>query len=324
MARFLALRLVHAIAIVFLVATLTFFLIHMAPGDPIIRRSEALSVPPEVRAQLLENFGLDRPLAEQYLRYLGNLATGDLGYSFSENRPVTTAILERIPNTLILAGLGMLLAFGIGVPVGAIQGWRSGSKTDNALTVTSLVFYSLPVFWLGIMLQLAFGLGLGLFPVSGAIDPVIHDGLSTFGRLWDRIRHLVLPAATLGAVGAGALARFQRSATLETVVQDFIRTARGKGLTERLILFRHALRAALLPSITLFGLTFPALLSGAVLVETVFSWPGIGRLIYDSIVARDYFVVTGTAIVSAIMVVLGNLVADVLYWVADPRTRPAS
>ena len=173
------------------------------------------------------------------------------------------------------------------------------------------------------MLQLAFGLGLGLFPVSGAIDPVIHDGLSNLGQLWDRIRHLVLPAATLGAVGAGALARFQRSATLETVVQDFIRTARGKGLTERLILFRHALRAALLPSITLFGLTFPALLSGAVLVETVFSWPGIGRLIYDSIAARDYFVVTGTAIVSAIMVVLGNLVADVLYWVADPRTRPA-
>lgn len=324
MARFLALRLIHAVAIVFLVATLTFFLIHIAPGDPIITRSEAQSVPPEVRAQLLENFGLDRPLAEQYFRYLGNLATGDLGYSFSENRAVTVAIVERIPNTLILAGLGILLAFGIGVPVGAIQGWRSGSRTDNVLTVTSLVLYSLPVFWLGIMLQLVFGLGLGLFPVSGAIDPVIHNGLSTLGQLWDRIRHLVLPALTLGGVGAGALARFQRSATLEAVVQDFIRTARGKGLAERLILFRHALRAALLPSITLFGLTFPALLSGAVLVETVFSWPGIGRLIYDSITSRDYFVVTGTAIVSSIMVVLGNLVADVLYRVADPRTRPAS
>ncbi len=324
MARFVAIRLAQAIAIVFLVASLTFILIHIAPGDPTRSLTEAPSVPPDVRAQLRTNFGLDRPLLEQYARYIGNLATGDLGYSFAEHRGVGAAILERVPNTLLLTVAGVLIAFGLGVPIGALQGWRAGSKTDHTLTVTSLFFYSLPVFWLGIMLQLGLGLGIGILPVSGAIDPVTHDSLPWIGRVWDRLAHLLLPAITLGLVGAAAFARFQRSATLDAVLQDFVRTARGKGLAERVILFRHTLRAALLPTITLFGLTFPILLSGAVLVETVFSWPGMGRLIVDSIASRDYYVVIGTAIVSASMVVLGNLLADVLYWVADPRTRPSA
>ena len=319
--RFIAIRLTQAIAIVFLVASLTFFLIHIAPGDPTRSLAEAPSVPPNVRAQLRENFGLDRPLLEQYVRYITNLARGDLGYSFAEHRPVSAAIGERVLNTLLLAAAGLVLAFGLGVPVGAIQGWRAGTKTDHALTGATLIFYSIPVFWLGLMLQLVFSVGWGVLPSGSAIDPITHDSLSLAGRGWDRFKHLLLPAFSLGLVGAATFARFQRSATLEAVLQDFIRAARGKGLVERLILFRHALRASLLPTVTLFGLTFPVLLSGAVLVETVFSWPGMGRLIVDSIATRDYYVVTGTAIVSAAMVVTGNLIADVLYWAADPRTH---
>jgi peptide/nickel transport system permease protein len=320
-ARFIAIRLAQAIAIVFLVATLTFFFIHLAPGDPTRSLAEAPTVPPNVRAQLRENFGLDRPLLEQYVRYIANLVRGDMGYSFAEHRTVAAAIGERVPNTLLLAAAGLLLAFGLGIPVGAIQGWRAGTKTDHVLTGATLITYSIPVFWLGLTLQLLFSVAWGVLPSGGAIDPITHDSMSLAGRSWDRLTHLLLPALSLGLVGAATFARFQRSATLDAVVQDFIRTARGKGLAERAILFRHALRAALLPTITLFGLAFPILLSGAVLVEAVFSWPGMGRLIVDSIATRDYYVVTGTAIVSAAMVVMGNLIADVLYWFADPRTR---
>jgi peptide/nickel transport system permease protein len=320
-ARFVVVRLVQAVGIVFLVASFTFFLIHIAPGDPFVGLTETSSVPPQVREQLQKNFGLDRPLVEQYVRYLANVATGNLGYSFSERRPVAQALADRIPETLLLAMAGIVFAFGVGIPIGAIQGWKSGSRTDHTLTLTSLTLYSLPVFWLGIMLQLTFGVKLGMFPVSGALDPITHDSLTLVGRLWDRAVHLVLPALTLGLVGAAAFARFQRSATLDVIVQDFVRTARGKGLPERLVLFRHALRASLIPSITLLGLTFPILLSGAVLVETVFSWPGMGRLAVNAIAARDYYVVTGTTIVAATMVVIGNLIADILYRLADPRTQ---
>jgi len=319
--RFVVARFVQGVVIVFLVASFTFVLIHIAPGDPFLGLAEQSNVPSDVREQLRENFGLDRPLAEQYIRYLGNIARGDFGYSFSEHRPVAAAIVERVPNTLLLAVAGLAIAFGLGIPLGAWQGWRSGSKTDHSLTLASLAIYSLPVFWLGMMLQLTLGVGLGLFPMGSAVDPIIHAHLGFIARIWDRLVHLALPAITLGLAGAATFARFQRTATLDAIVQDFVRTARGKGLRERTVLFGHTLRAALLPTITLFGLAFPILLSGAVLVEVVFSWPGMGRLAVDAISTRDYYVVTGTTIVSATMVVVGNLMADILYRMADPRTQ---
>lgn len=321
MLRFLAVRLVHAAAIVLVVATITFVLLHLAPGDPTRAITEAAGVPEDVAAQLRRNFGLDRPIPEQYVRYLANLARGDLGYSFAEHRPVAQAILERIPNTLVLALAGLLVAFGLGVPLGAWQAWHANRPADEVLSIVSLVAYSIPVFWLGLMLQLVFGVALGWLPVSGAVDAVTHVHLSAMGRVWDRLIHLPLPALTLGLIGAAVTARYQRAATMDVIVCDFVRTARGKGLAERVVLFRHALRNALLPIITLFGLSFPILLSGAVLVETVFSWPGMGRLAVSAIGTRDYHVVTGTAIIAAIMVVLGNLAADLLYRLADPRTR---
>ncbi len=321
MARFLAVRLAEAAAVAFLVATLTFVLLHLAPGDPFTPATESTLVSPEVIEQQRRNFGLDRPVHVQYVRYLANLARGDLGYSFSERRSVGAAIGERLPNTLLLAGTALVVAFGLGILIGVVQGARPGSHADNLLSIVVLTLYSVPVFWLGLMLVLVFGLGLDWLPVSGAQDPAVYPHLSWIGKLWDRAVHLVLPTLTLGIVVTAVTARYQRAAMIEVIRQDFVRTARSKGLAERTVLLRHALRNALLPAITLFGLAFPILLSGAVLVETVFSWPGLGKLAFDAIGKRDYHVVTGSAMIAALMVVVGNLLADLLYQAVDPRIR---
>lgn len=320
MTRFLAGRLLHATAIVFLVATFVFVLIHLAPGDPFATGSDA-TVPSEVRARLRRDFGLDRSLPEQYTRYLGRLVRGDLGQSFAEHRSVAAVLAARVPNTLLLTGCGLLVSFGLGIAIGVFQGARPGSKRDDILSFTTLGLYSVPVFWLGLVLLLVFGEKLGWLPVGGAIDPVRHAHFSLLGRVWDRLVHLLLPVMTLGAVGAAVTARYQRGAMLDVIRREYVRAARARGLPEQWVLWRHALRNALLPTITLFGLTFPFLLGGAVLVESVFSWPGLGKLAIDSVATRDYYVVTATAIVAAAMVVLGNLLADLLYWIADPRTR---
>lgn len=321
MTRYLAGRLLQSAAIVLLVATLTFALIHLAPGDPIGSGDRGAAIPAEVREQLRRNFGLNRPLHVQYARYMGNLLRGNLGYSFTEHRPVSAALAERVPNTLLLAAAGLVVMFGVGIAVGVVQGAQPGSRRDTLLSVGTLAVYSTPVFWLGIMLILLFGQTLHWLPMSGAMDPIRYDHLSLAGKVADRLRHLLLPALTLGVAGAAVTARYQRAAMLDIVRQDFVRTARAKGLRERAVLLRHALRNALLPTITLFGLAFPILLSGAVLVESVFGWPGLGKFAVDSIGRRDYYVVTASGIIAALMVIAGNLVADALYWVADPRTR---
>lgn len=321
MVRFVGTRLLHALGIVFIVATITFVLLQLAPGDPLTRATESTLVSRDVIEQQRRNFGLDRPVHVQFALYLGNLVRGDFGYSFREHRPAWDAIRDRIGNTLLLAAAGLFVMFALGIAAGAWQGARAGSRRDAALSIVSLTIYSTPVFWLGVMLVFVFAEGLHWLPATGASDPVVSAHLSPVARLWDRFTHLVLPALTLGLAGAAVVARYQRAAMLEVVRQDFIRTARAKGLPERLVLFRHALRNALLPTVTLFGLAFPLLLSGAVLVETVFAWPGMGQLTVDSIAARDYAVVTGTAMLAATCVVVGNLIADVLYWILDPRTR---
>jgi peptide/nickel transport system permease protein len=319
--RLVGLRLLHAAGTVLLVASLTFVLLHLAPGDPLAGAGQTTLVPREVVEQQRRSFGLDRPLPEQYVRYLGNLVRGDLGYSFREHRPAWDAITDRIPNTLLLAGAGLAVMFAVGIAVGAFQGARAGSALDDAISLVTLTVYSTPVFWLGIVLLLVFAEALRWLPAGGAADAVAHASRSGAGRLADHLVHLILPALTLGIAGAAVVARYQRAAMLEVLRQDFVRTARAKGLTARTVLLRHALRNALLPTVTLFGLAFPLLLSGAVLVETVFAWPGMGKLTVDAIAARDYAVVTGTAIIAAAMVALGNVLADVLYHVLDPRTR---
>ncbi len=320
----LARRVIQGLVIVFLVATLTFALVRLAPGDPVAAMSPTRSLTEETREQLRRNLGLDRPITTQYLAYVSHVMRGDLGTSFIQNRPVWHAIRDRIPETILLALVALLIDYALGVFLGVVQGTRPKSRLDDLLSVTTLTIYSMPVFWLGIILVLVFAYGLGWLPSTGAVDPAVYDSLPLAGKFGDRARHLLLPAATLGLVGAAATARYQRAAMLDVIHQDYVRTARAKGLDERVIRVRHMLRNALLPIITLFGLSFPVLLSGTVLVEPVFGWPGMGRLAAESAAGRDYPVVTGIAIVGALMVVLGNMLADLLYRVIDPRTRAAA
>ncbi len=323
MTRFLAVRLLHGAVVVFLVTTLTFVLVRLAPGDPFTRMIEGHPASPQFIEQARQNAGLDLPVFQQYVRYVAGVARGDLGDSFSERRPVWDAIRDRIPATFALALTALLIDFALGISMGAVQGARPHSRTDGLLSGVTLTLYSVPVFWLGVVLMLVFALGLGWFPIEGSKSLVGYEQLPLFGRIGDRLHHLVLPAITLGLVGAAGTARYQRAAMLDVIRKDFIRGARARGLTEKTVVLRHALRNSLLPIITLFGLSFPILLSGAALVETVYGWPGLGRFTVEAVWSRDYNVVTGAAIISATMVVVGNLVADLLYRVVDPRTRPA-
>src|SRR2546421_560623 len=264
---------------------------------------------------------VDRPLWVQYVKYLGALLRGDLGESLSLHRPVADALADALPNTFMLALTALILDFALGLALGVYQAVRERRSGDIALGNAALFVNSMPTFWLGLVLLLVFGQRLGWFPVGGLRDLVLCPRVDSLPCAADFAWHLALPALTLGLVGAASTARYQRAAPLDVVRQDFVRTARAKGLPERRVLLVHALRNALLPLITLFGLTFPFLLTGAVLVETLFSWPGMGLLAVNAILQRDYPIVTAAALVASVMVVLGNLLADALYGVADPRIR---
>lgn len=318
---YVARRIVFAVVSLAAVVVLTFLLAHAAPGAPMLGSADRTLVPPEVIARQRALFGLDRPLPAQLLRYAANLARGELGESFVLHRPVAAVIGEALPNTLLLGAAGLVLALAVGLGVGIAQAARRNSLTDAALGAATLVLYSVPVFWLGLMLMLVFGQLLHWLPIGGMTDPAVHDLLSPLGRALDVARHLVLPAATLGLVQAAAFARFQRSALVESLGSGFVRAARARGLPERIVLLRHALRTALAPTITLAGLAVPYFLAGSVLVESIFGWPGLGRVAYDAIFARDYNVVVATALVAGVLVVLSNLLADVAVAAADPRVR---
>jgi len=319
--RYIARRLGQAVMIVAIVTVITFVLIHLAPGDPFSAVLDNPNVSESVRATLRAQYGLDRPLPEQFLRYAGALARGELGWSFSYERPVREVLATALPNTLLLMGVALVGSFALGILVALIQVARRGSFTDHALSGISLFFFSMPDFWLAILTLLAFTYWLPIFPVGGAVDPVMHEYLSWAGRVVDRLRHLALPALTLTILASATVARFQRAALLDVLPADYIRTARLKGLTERQILRRHALRNALLPIISLIGLSFPALLTGAFFIEKIFAWPGMGFAVVSAIGTRDYPLVVGGVIIGSIMVALGSLLADLLYAWADPRLR---
>ncbi len=328
MTAYIARRLLQAIPLLLGILTLVFLILHAAPGDPTAMYLNP-SVAPEVLEQMRRNWGLDQPLHIQYLRWLKAFLTGDFGYSLSQSRPIATILAERIPNTLLLSGTSLLLIFAIGIAIGIVQAVRQYSLLDNALTLGALFIYSMPSFWLGLMLILLLaykvhqidGWPAALrFPASG-MTSVNYDMLSGWGKLADHLRHLVLPSIALGVSSAASVARYMRSSMLEVIRQDYIRTARAKGLPERAVILKHALKNALLPIITLLGLYLPFLFSGAVLVEVVFAWPGMGRTIVDAIYQRDYPLVMATSFIFAVMVVIANLIADVLYAVVDPRIR---
>lgn len=321
MLRYIAGRLVQAAVIVAIVATISFALIHIAPGDPFSAVMDNPNVSERVRATLRAQYGLDRPLPEQFVRYVGQLARGDLGWSFSHDRPVREVLGTALPNTLLLMVIALIGSFAIGILIALVQVGRRGSALDHTLSGISLFFYSMPDFWLGILALLAFTYWVPLFPVGGAVDPVMHEYMGLGGRIVDRLRHLALPALTLIVLASAGVARYQRAALLDVLPADYIRTARLKGLTEREILRRHALRNALLPIISLVGLSFPALLTGAFFIEKIFAWPGMGLAVVSAIGTRDYPLVVGGVIIGSIMVTLGSLLADLLYVWADPRLR---
>lgn len=321
MAGFLLRRLAASFLLLFLVASATFFLVHLAPGDP-TNVLEGDRLTRENRETLRRLYGLGDPLGTQYLRWLGALAQGNLGISFSQQRPVATIIAEALPATLLLGAAALLVEFGLALTLGIAAARRPGSALDRGINVVSLLLYSQPSFWLGLMFLLLFSHLFPLFPGSH-MRSVDADLMSPLERALDLLRHLALPAVTLGLYHAGATLRFVRGSMIEVMSQDYIRTARAKGLSERYVVWVHGLRNALTPVIQLFALALPQLLNGALVTEIVFAWPGLGRLTYAAILTRDYPLILGITLFTAITVILGNLLADVLHAAADPRVRDA-
>jgi len=315
--RLLLHRAAQSALVVLLVVTTCFALIRLAPGDPFFSGLDATDVPPEAAALMREQFGYDRPLAEQYWRFISGIARGDLGWSHSRGRPVADVLADVVPNTLLLMGTALLVGFLVGVSLGAWQGWRCGTVarlTDRL----ALVVLSIPDFVLALLLALGPALAWGFFPTSGMRTEFGPGGLA--GAV-DLLHHLALPAGTLALLVAATIARHQRAAMREVREAEFIRAARATGIPERQILLRHALRNSLTPVLTVMGVLLPTLVGGAVLVERIFSWPGMGRTIVDAVSFRDYPLVAGGVIVTSAGVVIGSLLADLAVAWADPRLR---
>lgn len=318
MCRHLAARLAQSIVVVFIATTICFVAIRLAPGDPF--SYDSTTIPPAVREFWRHERGFDRPMAEQYVRYIAGIPRGDFGYSYTRRRPVLELFAEAVPRTLLLTGLALSLSFVLGGVAGVMQASRRGGWFDRISSGTLLFFYSIPDFWAAMILLLMFASWWRIFPAGGVVNP-LHDYMPPGQALSDRLSHLVLPVASLTLITMAGIARYQRAAMLEVLPSDFIRTARAKGLPERQIIWRHALRSALTPMVVLFGLVLPAFLGGALFVEAVFSWQGIGSLAAEAISTRDYDVVSATVIVGSVMVVVGNLIADALQMALDPRVR---
>jgi peptide/nickel transport system permease protein len=325
-------RIVATIPVVVLISLLVFLLIHAAPGDPatLLLSDEAS---PEDIADARSRWGLDQPIHVQYLRFLANTLSGDLGTSFRYADPVLTLIGERLPATIELAVASMLIAVVLGIPLGVWAGARPSSWVDNLGSIVGFFGISMPSFWFGIMLILIVSGYFNLLPSSGrSTYGVAQGGATGFYILqslaagnvtaaWDGIKHLIMPAVALGTGMMGLIMRVTRSSVLEVTSEDYVRTARAKGLGERAVLWRHVLRNALVPIITVVGLELGTLLSGSIIVETVFAWPGSGSLLISAIQARDYPLITGTVLVYTTAFVAVNLAIDVLYAVIDPRIR---
>jgi peptide/nickel transport system permease protein len=325
-------RLLQIIPVVLGVTLIAFSLIHLAPGDPVRTMLGQHATQQEID-DIRAKYGLDQPLYVQYFIWLGHVLQGDLGRSILSHEQVTTEIASRFPNTIELAIAAMIFAILIGVVAGIISATKQYSVADYTVMGIALFGISMPVFWLGIMLMMIFGVFLGWLPIGGRIDLLLPFTRITGFMVIDSIitgngtalisvlRHLILPAIALGTIPMAIIARTTRSSMLEILRQDFIRTERAKGLSERKVIYKHAIRNAMVPVVTVIGLNFGLLLSGAILTETVFSWPGVGRLVVDSVYARDYPLVIGCILVFALVFVIVNLITDLLYTYIDPRIR---
>jgi peptide/nickel transport system permease protein len=322
MLRYIVRRMLHTIPLLIGISLISFLVIHAAPGGPVEMASDLNpKATAEYRQRLTEYYGLDKPLRVQYVQWLGRMATLDFGQSFSrDGRQVSDKIAERVPVTLGINVLSLGLIILVAVPVGIYSAVRKDSWFDRISTVTVFTGYAVPAFWLALLLMILFGVRLGWLPISGLVS-LEHDSLPFAGKVWDRARHLVLPVFVSGFTGLAGFSRYMRSNMLEVIRQDYIASAKAKGLPERKVVFRHALRNALLPVITILGLSVPGLLGGSVIFESIFAIPGLGQLFYQGVMARDYPLIMGSLVIGAFLTLLGNLLADVGYALADPRIK---
>lgn len=322
MLRYLAKRIAMLVPLFLGITLITFTVIHLAPGEP-VEMQTALNpkITKETRDKLRKFYGLDQPLHVQYGQWLGRLVTLDFGNSFApDNRPVIDKIKERIPVTLSLNLIVLILELGLAIPIGILAATHRDTLLDKGITLFVFLGFSVPTFWLALLLMYLFGVKLDWLPISG-LKSVRAGNLSGLAYLWDLAKHLVLPIgiATFGSLAG--LSRYMRSSMLEVLGQDFITTARAKGLSERVVIYKHALRNALLPVITLLGFSLPGLIGGSVIFETIFAIPGMGQLFYQGVMARDYPLVMGILVIGALLTLVGNLLADLCYGLADPRIR---
>lgn len=320
MGRYIARRLLQVIPLVLGVTIITFALANLVPGSPVSGLSLNPNIAPEDVARIKESLGLNDPLYVRYFTWLWNVIQGDFGLSLKTQRPVLPTIMQKLPNTLLLTGSALLLSLIFSIPVGVYSAVRRNSWFDNTSTAGAVAGFSMPTFWLGILLiifvAVKFGeWGLPTLPVGGAFD--LRGG----GGFWDRLEHLILPAFTLAFVQTASWTRYIRSQMLEVIHQDYMRTAQAKGLREKAVIFSHGLRNAVLPLVTLLGIAIPELFGGSLIVEQVFAWPGVGTLAFNAALNKDYTIVMGVVLIISVLVILGNLIADVVYGTLDPRIR---
>ena len=310
--RFLARRLLYSVVVLFGVLVVVFALVHLVPGDP-VRLALGTRYSPDSYNALRSASGLDRPIVVQFFSYIGSALHGDLGVSFRNGDPVTVTLLERLPATLSLAAVGIAIALAIAVPAGIWAALREGRLSDAIVRIASQFGVSIPDFWMGILLIGLFASTLGWLPTSG-YQPLV-------GNPGGWLRHVILPGFTVGIVAGAIMTRYIRSAVLDVASMEYVRTARSKGLAPRVVTFRHILRNALIPVLTITGIQLATILGGVIVVEVVFAWPGVGRLTYTAVQARDYPLIQGAVLLIAALFLLINLIVDVLYAVVDPRIR---
>ena len=322
MLTYLAKRLLMMIPLLIGITLISFVVIHLAPGEPTDMQTDLnpkSSV--EMRDRLRERYNLDKPLYVQYGLWLKQVATLDFGESFAQDhRPVLVKVRERMPITILINVLSIVVILAVSVPIGILSAVRRNSMFDRGTTIFVFLGFAMPSFWLALLMMDYFGVRLGLLPVAG-LKSIGYDYLSPVGQVWDMTRHLILPIFISAFGGLAGFSRYMRSNMLEVIRQDYILTARAKGLSERVVIYKHALRNALLPVITILGLSVPGLIGGSVIFETIFAIPGMGKLFYDGVMMRDYPLIMGILVIGAVLTLVGNLLADISYAIADPRIR---
>lgn len=321
MLTYLLKRLLMMIPLLFGITIITFVVIHLAPGNPVdIETEMSLDASDVARENLKKLYGLDKPLYEQYFDWVSRFVRLDFGKSFVDSKPVIDKISERIPITLTINAFSMLLIVLVAIPIGAMSAVKQNTLFDRVMTVFVFVGFSTPTFWLALVMMIIFGVELGWLPISGVQSVDVSD-MTAMQRFWDKLAHLIMPVALSAFGGIAGLSRYSRSSMLEVIRQDYIRTARAKGLSEQRVIMVHAIRNALMPVVTILGLSVPGLIGGSVIFESIFAIPGMGQLFYASAMARDYPTIMGILVIGAVLTLIGNLIADIAYALVDPRVR---